>query len=602
MPGANRSHPAAGKAGGYVRLSALPQAYDPFSPDNQRRMIGEAAAREGADLVKEYVDLDLSGRKDIHRPGFEEGIEDLVQQRIEVLFAATVDRFSRRGMGQVGSVLDELERVDGRIVFVKENLDSSKPNSRLVIALLAEQARAEADAISWRLTQWHEHARRMGLWVRISPYGYLVEDHRLKPHPEEAPIVRRVVNEFLDGASLRSIAHRLNDDGIPSPKATVHAAAKAKGHRVKPLHSANWSYNSVRNLLIAPALAALHSHNRQLVYDEKGEPISCGEGIATLGERARILAALEHRSALVRTGKSPSRAGKRTGGGRPAKYLLTSFAFCGHCLSAMNRTMTGQKAGIGPGKVFGPWTVYRCAGKAHGRRCAGSTIPADTLEAEVVSRFTKRLAASGQEDSFLSAVADRWLSQALPESEADRKRLEDARVMVARRIKDLYDDRYERHLYENSEDLTEWQERLNRSRQQRDALDEQLKALGPRPGIDVGALLEGELSGGAWERTPLVRKRDLLRLGVKAVLVFNAKRGQRPLEERFRIVWAHEEMPEAVPNDEVPVDSRAAIRRLVEEEAAGLRPRLTGKQAAAIVGVIGERRAMDLLAQERRRR
>jgi DNA invertase Pin-like site-specific DNA recombinase len=158
-------HPAAGLGGHYIRLSALPVDYDPSPPDTQRRICQEAADRRDVKLVKEFVDLDYSARKDIYRPGYEDGIKALVNREIEYLFVPTVDRFSRHGMGQVGLVLDELEKVGGRIIFVKEGLDSSDSNSRLVIGVLAERARAEADQIAWRIEQFHETARRLGLWV-----------------------------------------------------------------------------------------------------------------------------------------------------------------------------------------------------------------------------------------------------------------------------------------------------------------------------------------------------------------------------------------------------------------------------------------------------
>ena len=56
-------------------------------------------------------------------------------------------------MGHVGLILDELEKVGGRIVFVADGLDTSKPGVWPIIAILAEQARAESDNTSWRVGQ-----------------------------------------------------------------------------------------------------------------------------------------------------------------------------------------------------------------------------------------------------------------------------------------------------------------------------------------------------------------------------------------------------------------------------------------------------------------
>lgn len=227
---------------------------------------------------------------------------------------------------------------------------------------------------------------------------------------------------------------------------------------------------------------------------------------------------------------------------------------------------------------------------------------AEALESEIVWRYTARLAACEPDDPLVGAIAERWLSQALPESEADRKRLSDALEVAKRRIKDLYDDRYERHVFEAPEDLADWEERVTRARLQRDALQARLEALGPRETLDIGGLLETELSSEAWKQTPLERQRDLLRLGVKVVLVYNAKRGQRAISDRIRVVFADEEVPEPVPDDDAPQDARPLIAALVAEERAGARPPLTGREAAATVGFIKERQAQKLLAEERAKR
>ena len=86
---------------------------------------------------------------------------------------------------------------------------------------------------------------------------------------------------------------------------------------------------------------------------------------------------------------------------------------------------------------------------------------------------------------------------------------------------------------------------------------------------------------------------------MKVVLVYNAMRGQRPLSDRVRVVFADEDIPEPVPDDDAPQDARLMIAELVAEEHAGRRSPLTGREAAATIGFIKERQAQKLLAEER---
>jgi site-specific DNA recombinase len=203
----NPEHPAAGRAVVYVRLSGQPYGYYPFSLDNQRRICRDHALREHIEIVAEYQDLAISGRKDeADRPGFEASMELVRRKAVEILYVEKLDRFSRRGLEYVGTVLDEIDQVGGRVIFVADGLDTRHPADRQTIAMLAEQARAEADAATWRLSEWHAHNRRNGLWKRIRPFGYIVSDGRLRPHPAESQIVRGMVDSYLAGSSLRRIA------------------------------------------------------------------------------------------------------------------------------------------------------------------------------------------------------------------------------------------------------------------------------------------------------------------------------------------------------------------------------------------------------------
>jgi hypothetical protein len=101
-----------------LRLSALPPAHDPFSPDNQRRLCHDAAEHNNEQIPPEFEfqELDVSGRKDRPRRGLDDALSLLFTRKVRTLYVAKLDRLTRRGMGHVGLILDELEKVGGRIV------------------------------------------------------------------------------------------------------------------------------------------------------------------------------------------------------------------------------------------------------------------------------------------------------------------------------------------------------------------------------------------------------------------------------------------------------------------------------------------------------
>jgi site-specific DNA recombinase len=198
------------------------------------RINKQAALTNGLKIKPGYEFFDVkTGYRDVKRPGFDRAVEALLNQEIEALVVPKLDRLSRRGMGQVGLLLDDLERVGGRIIFVGDGLDSSLPGARQIIAFLAEQARTESQNTGWRIAQFYEGARISGKWVSTRPYGYLVKNSKLMPHPYESLILRRMVDDFLSGQSLRAIAKKLNDEGVLSPTAARAAEAEREGRSHK---------------------------------------------------------------------------------------------------------------------------------------------------------------------------------------------------------------------------------------------------------------------------------------------------------------------------------------------------------------------------------
>lgn len=159
--GARREHPNKGWAGTDDRSSMVRTDIKQDTRFNQDRRNKRAALLLGLKVKPgyEFSDHGISASKPIPCKDVERGIRAIVSQEIEVLVVPAVDRLSRLGMRHIGEMLDAVEAADGRIIFVKESLDSSQPASRAIIAFLAEQARAEASSLSWRIGTWQEGCR-----------------------------------------------------------------------------------------------------------------------------------------------------------------------------------------------------------------------------------------------------------------------------------------------------------------------------------------------------------------------------------------------------------------------------------------------------------
>jgi site-specific DNA recombinase len=534
-----QDHQAKGWAAGFGRYSAESPRGNQDSEEIHTRVNRETAARYGLKIKPGYdfYDRARSGSKEnIQLPDLQKAIRVVVDREVEALVVPSMDRLSRRGMRHVGEMLDAVEDAGGRIIFGKESLDSGNPGSRAIIAFLAERAREESQAIAWRIEQWQEGCRQKGKWVGKRPYGFRVVDGRLVQHPDEAPVVRRMVAQFLSGASFSQIARLLNDAGVPSSGAAKAADMRAQGRVSRTRQGVTWAKETVRVVLTSPALVGWRSHHGRLVLGPDGEPVSFGESIITPGERARVLAEVHRRTTMVHSSSNPSRVGGRTGGGRPGKYLLSGLARCESCTLGM----------VGFAPPNRDYAAYRCVSLSDATRCpARAYIKAPEAEAEVLRQLTTRLAAMEPGDPILDVIAERWRELTMPEGEGERAVLDSRLEAVRGRILDLEEARFIRGQYVGSEDTVRWDAMMARLTAQRDALLEAKEKLGPSPDFDLGILLDDYLSEEAWNALPPARRREVLKVAVDKVTIGPGRRGRVPVEERVKVFLAGEEADSA---------------------------------------------------------
>lgn len=87
-------------------------------------------------------------------------------------------------------------------------------------------------------------------WQRKTPFGYMIRDGLIQPHPQEAGAVRYIFKQYQVGASLLAIAENMTRQGI-------------RYHQ----HTAEWNKNMVKRILENTKYIGTGGHPR-LVSDE----------------------------------------------------------------------------------------------------------------------------------------------------------------------------------------------------------------------------------------------------------------------------------------------------------------------------------------------
>jgi DNA invertase Pin-like site-specific DNA recombinase len=507
----------------YLRLSK--DHVEQTSTARQEAEAREHAEQLGLEVSEVFSDL-LSGfRRDVARPGFEAAVDWVTAEPGRTLVVWKLDRLSRRGIGQVGLVLDRLEAVRSRVIFVKDGLDSSVPGHRMVIAILAEQARTESENTSARVRSALEHRRRAGRWPggrppygwrlvvpAIPPRAVVLESFHVDPEGEagrlvldrdKAPILRRVVDEFLEGRSTYEIASCLSAEGVPAPR------------------GGSWRAPTLWTMLRSPVLAGWLPEGKGSVEPardpETGEPVDVAEPLVTPAERRRILDTLNQRSTIDRRGK---RSGKPIG-----KSLLAGLLRCAECEAPMVGRLTQNS--------------YACSTAVAGAGCPGTTCSMAGADFAVADAVLRRLAAMEPGDELLHAVAARWVAQHEPAALADRDLIGAELADMNARLADLEDARYLRGEFTGKAGEERYARLHERLQSALSSLQERLAAL-PSPEADLGALLDLETSREAWATASLLERRSVLRMALDRVLVAKpqGRHSNRFDPGRLRIVFA----------------------------------------------------------------
>jgi DNA invertase Pin-like site-specific DNA recombinase len=162
------------------------------SPEMQLRELREYVARRGWEIAAEYVDVGISGTRE-KRPQLDKLLADAHRRRFDAVVVWRYDRFAR-SLRQLVNALEEFRALGIDFVSLREGVDTSTPNGRLVFGIFASIAEFERELIRDRVRAGLRNARAKGKRLGRP---------RLEVDGARVAALRR------GGASWRAIAARL---------------------------------------------------------------------------------------------------------------------------------------------------------------------------------------------------------------------------------------------------------------------------------------------------------------------------------------------------------------------------------------------------------
>lgn len=460
-------------------------------------------------IVREvHVDRGVSGYSaGAHRSGFDAALAAVSCGEVATLVVWKLDRLSRRGVGQVGALLDDFERAGARLVSVQDQLDTAQPQARMIIALLSEFARAESETMGMRIKSAKEAQRASGQWLSGKPpFGYAIApDRRLVPVEPAAGVMREVFGLINAGLSLGEICRRLNARGLRNSRGT------------------RWTTPVLSDAIRTPAYAGLtpvrhvtaegrHASGKPAVYRDRdtGMEVSClAQGARPIVSRSQQLAAF---AALELRMRRYGRGMRPVPVNRSHALLVRGLGRCAGCDRSLV-THGGYKC-----------RRYNSAGESVCARPVNATI--GVVDRHVTEAWHALLGRhTSDSEALRRAVAQRWTPT--PRRLTGRARLQAERVDLGVRLEDADAAHYVRG------DLDSVRHAKVVNALQRRIARVEAALADSEPAVDVTPLDDPAHVAARWEQETPDGRRALVGLAWHAVTVAKAaRRGDRWDPER----------------------------------------------------------------------
>lgn len=169
---------------------------------------------EGWTLVPDrYDDGGISGGT-LDRPALQRLLADVEGDRIDIVLAYKLDRFSR-SLSDFMKLMDAFERKNVTFVSVTQQFNTTTSMGRLTLNMLLSFAQFEREVIGERIRDKVAASRRKGLWMGgWRPLGYDVKDRKLVVNAREAATVKMVFERFIKVGSATKLVEQLRSEGV----------------------------------------------------------------------------------------------------------------------------------------------------------------------------------------------------------------------------------------------------------------------------------------------------------------------------------------------------------------------------------------------------
>lgn len=210
----------------YLRKSRFDRDYAELSIEETLKrheaILDKLAAQRGYYIAKTYYEV-VSGESIAARPEIQKLLEEVNAGFYAGVLVVDVERLAR-GNGADQAYISQVFQFSGtKIITPTKIYDPSNEFDEEYFEFGLFMSRREYKTINRRLIRGRDSSASEGKWIgSIAPYGYNrvklpnEKGYTLEPHPEEAPIIQKIFEMYLNHQGTKMIANYLNDREVPT--------------------------------------------------------------------------------------------------------------------------------------------------------------------------------------------------------------------------------------------------------------------------------------------------------------------------------------------------------------------------------------------------